>query len=88
MPLTSRKVCSQPTKNFSHIATYGDASQRQRSGGQYLYATLLLNNGVDVLGASQRLGHAHPSITLDVYGHLMPSMQNKAAEVIDELLSG
>jgi integrase len=50
-------------------------------------ASLMLNNGVDVLVASQRLGHAQPSITLDVYGHLMPSIQNEAAEIIDDLLS-
>ena len=49
-------------------------------------ASLMLNNGVDVLVASQRLGHAHPSITLDVYGHLMPSMQSRAAEIIDSLI--
>jgi len=51
-------------------------------------ASLMLNNGVDVLVASQRLGHAHPSITLDVYGHLMPSMQQKAAKILDVLISG
>jgi len=50
-------------------------------------ASLMLNNGVDVLVASQRLGPAQPSITLDVYGHLMPSIQNEAAEIIDDLLS-
>jgi integrase len=51
-------------------------------------ASLMLNNGVDVLIASQRLGHAKPSITLDVYGHLIPSMQSHAAEVLETLLSG
>jgi len=51
-------------------------------------ASLMLNNGVDVLVASHRLGHAKPSITLDVYGHLIPSMQVHAAEVLEGLLSG
>lgn len=51
-------------------------------------ASLMLNNGIDVLVASQRLGHAHPSITLDVYGHLMPSMQNEAANILDTLILG
>jgi len=46
----------------------------------------MLNNGVDVLVASQRLGHAQTSITLDVYGHLMPSMQNEAANILDTLV--
>jgi len=51
-------------------------------------ASLMLNNGIDVLVASQRLGHAQPSITLDVYGHLMPSMQNEAANILDTLILG
>lgn len=49
--------------------------------------SLMLNNGVDVLVASQRLGHAKSSITLNTYGHLMPSMQNKAANILDNLIS-
>ncbi len=50
-------------------------------------ASLMLNNGVDVLVASNRLGHAKPSITLDVYGHLISSTQSRAADVIDSLIT-
>ena len=50
-------------------------------------ATLMLNNGVDILVASKRLGHAKPSITLDVYGHLLSSAQNEVADKMDNLLS-
>jgi integrase len=50
-------------------------------------ASLMLNNGVDVLVASNRLGHAKPSITLDVYGHLISSTQSKAADIIDSLIT-
>lgn len=32
------------------------------------------------------LGHASISITLDVYSHLMPDMQEKAANALAELL--
>ena len=32
---------------------------------------------------SERLGHASIGITLDTYGHVMPGMQEKAAEKID-----
>lgn len=35
---------------------------------------------------SRRLGHSKASITLDIYDHLIPSMQNEAAELIDELV--
>ena len=50
-------------------------------------ASLMLNNGVDMLCCSKRLGHAKPSITLDVYGHLLNSVQNEVAEKIEELVS-
>jgi len=48
-------------------------------------ASLMLHKGVPVLVVSKRLGHAKASITLDIYGHLVPSMQEQAAEVMDEI---
>jgi len=47
----------------------------------------MLNAGVPVLVVSRRLGHAKPSITLDVYGHLVPSIQSGVAEMIDNLIT-
>jgi integrase len=48
-------------------------------------ATLMLNNGVPIIVVSKRLGHSQPSITLDVYGHLITSMQNESAELMDRI---
>jgi integrase len=50
-------------------------------------ASLMLNNGVPLLVVSKRLGHAQPSITLDVYGHQIPTGQQEAANLMDRLLS-
>jgi integrase len=50
-------------------------------------ASLMLNYGIPVIVVSRRLGHAKPSITLDIYGHLMPGMQAEAAQKIDELIT-
>ena len=75
-------------KQFRELLEIAELPRIRFHDLRHTAASLMLNNSIDVLVASQRLGHAHPSITLDVYGHLMPSMQNKAAEVIDELLSG
>lgn len=33
------------------------------------------------------LGHSKPSITLDVYGHLLYEQQNEAAKIMDELVT-
>jgi integrase len=50
-------------------------------------ASLMLNHGVPVIVVSKRLGHAKPSITLDVYGHLYLEMQGEAARIMDELIN-
>ena len=50
-------------------------------------ASFMLNYGIPLLIVSRRLGHSKPSITLDVYGHLIPSRQEEAAELMDELLA-
>lgn len=50
-------------------------------------ASLMLNHDVPVIIVSRRLGHARASITSDVYGHLMPNMQDEAAEMIDDLVT-
>ena len=46
----------------------------------------MLNNNIPPIVVSRRLGQAKASITLDIYGHLFPSMQTEAAEKIDELI--
>ena len=33
------------------------------------------------------LGHSSVSVTMDVYSHVLPDMQEKAAAVMDALLS-
>ena len=50
-------------------------------------ASPILNHGIPVLIASKRLGHSKPSITMDVYGHLMPNKQEEAAELLDRLIN-
>ena len=50
-------------------------------------ASLMLNHGIPVLIVSKRLGHSKPSITIDVYGHLIPSQQAEAAQLMDNLMS-
>jgi hypothetical protein len=43
--------------------------------------------GQRLKNASRRLSHARTSITTDVYGYLLPNMQGKAAEMIDNLVT-
>jgi integrase len=46
-------------------------------------ATQLLKAGVQPKVVSERLGQASIGITLDTHSHVMPGMQEEAAEKID-----
>ena len=54
------------------------------NGSEY---SLMLNNGVPPIVVSRILGHSKPSITLDLDGHLYHEMQDKAAKIMDELVT-
>ncbi len=47
----------------------------------------MLNNNVPVIIVFRRLGHSKPSITSDVYGHLIPSMPYQVADLMDNITS-
>ena len=50
-------------------------------------ATLLLSRGVNVKVVSEMLGHADISITLRIYAHVIPNVQQVAADVMDSMFS-
>jgi integrase len=50
------------------------------------HATHLLVSGVHPKVASERLGHSRVGITLDLYSHVLPGMQEDAAARVDEAL--
>lgn len=49
-------------------------------------ATLLLQAGVNPKVVSERLGHSTIVLTLDVYSHVLPSMQEAATEQLEEMI--
>ena len=55
-------------------------------GLRHLHASLLLSQGLAVPLVSQRLGHAHPGITMSVYAHTIGRGDEQAAATIGSLL--
>ena len=49
-------------------------------------ATLLLSEGVNAKVVSEMLGHASITITLNTYSHVLPDMQDSAANAIEAAL--
>ena len=46
---------------------------------RHAHATHLLSSGIHPKVASERLGHSKVGITLDLYSHVIPGMQEDAA---------
>lgn len=50
-------------------------------------ATLLLAEGVHPKVVQERLGHANISVTMDIYSHVFPSLQEDAAKRLDQFFA-
>ncbi len=53
---------------------------------RHSHATLLLKAGVHAKIVSERLGHSSIALTLDIYSHVLPSMQAEAAAHLETML--
>jgi Site-specific recombinase XerD len=55
---------------------------------RHAYATLLLSKGVNPKVVSERLGHSSIALTLDIYSHVLPDMQNEVTGIMENLMFG
>jgi len=55
---------------------------------RHTFATLALQNGVDIKTVSGMLGHFSAGFTLDTYAHVTTSAKREAAKTMGNLLSG
>ena len=53
----------------------------------YSHASLMLKQGVHPKIVQERLGHSSIGITLDIYSHVAPGLQEAAAESFDKMVS-
>ncbi len=85
LPLTSGSI---GRGEFARIIKAANVRTITVHGLRHTCATLLLKAGVPVHVVAQRLGHKKIQITLDIYAHVLPSMQQDAAERLGALLHG
>lgn len=54
---------------------------------RHTHATMLIEKNINVKIISERLGHSKVAITLDIYSHVLPSMQEEVANQLNEMIS-
>lgn len=87
-------VCSHPgggtlhprwlTKQWTKAVRASGLTPRNLHHLRHAHATALLQAGEPIKVVSERLGHSTTGITLDIYGHVLPGMQEDAAARFDQ----
>jgi len=54
---------------------------------RHTHASQLIASGMDVLTTSRRLGHSSAMVTLNIYEHLFPDSDDRAAKALDAAFS-
>ena len=54
---------------------------------RHTYASFMIAAGINAKTLSTYMGHANISITLDLYGHLLPGSEDQAAAMLDAFLA-
>lgn len=86
------QVTGEPTnphtfsRRFAELVERAKVRQVTFHALRHTHFTELLRAGVHPKIASERAGHASVSVTMDVYSHAIPGMQEDAAARIDEAL--
>src|SRR6478672_10146156 len=53
---------------------------------RHTHASELLRRGVPLRTISQRLGNANPTVTLNIYAHVMSGDDERAADTVEEMI--
>lgn len=75
------------TQAWRKLAASSDLPKIRLHDLRHAHATHMLAKGVHPKVASERLGHSRVGITMDLYSHVLPGMQEEAVARVDEALS-
>jgi len=75
------------SKDFCAIVRKAGLPHLTLHGLRHAHATMALTAGVNPKTISERLGHSSIATTMDVYSHVLPGIQEEAAQAVEEVLS-
>lgn len=82
MPLSANNLGQ---REFSKLVKAANVRPITIHGLRHTAATLMLKEGIPIKVVSERLGHKKVTITLEIYVHVLPSMQREAAAKLGAL---
>lgn len=74
------------SKTFARLVDHAKVSSLTISGLRHTHAAMALKGGVNPLAVSKRLGHSTSATTHDMYGHLIPPLNDPNIEVFEAAL--
>ena len=77
---------STVSHTFGKIARRAGLSNIRYHDLRHAHASLMLLTGADPKVISERLGHSSIAITMDIYAHILPGLQEEAAIRFEEAL--
>ena len=75
------------TKGFQRLLGRAGLPHQRFHDLRHAAATLMLAQGVAPRTIMETLGHSQISTTLDLYAHVVPSLQRDAADLMDAVLA-
>jgi integrase len=82
--LGGRLTPKAATNGFARLAGKAGLSTTRLHDARHTAATTMLSNGVDPTTAAAILGHSSPTVTLQIYSHLVPGAQRGAMDRLGE----
>ena len=74
-----------PIDEVENKDNYMQLKQISFHGLRHTHATILIANGENIKVVSERLGHTDIRMTLNTYTHVLKSMKNKTANLLDKI---
>jgi integrase len=70
------------TRDYNRLVTRAGLPRIRIHDQRHTFASLALKNGANLLAVSKQLGHARPSTTSDIYGHIDSEMQRGVSNAV------
>ena len=81
-------IPDQITQDFASVIKRFDLPHLTFHGLRHAFATLALKANISPKIVSHAMGHSKIGITMDLYSHVIPDMQDELADAVADVLSG